>query len=182
MQRKFACLRRCRRRCGRVCQRQTPGEALQAASYLLCNRFLYDYPQTQTPLSPATPGTGTHTVKTPLLKNSVTVLTSETAPAVSGSNKTERVKTVEFLEKAQTTGRTETQKTKTAVSESNKNTATGNIEIGTAENRTAGKTTTTARETVHADETGTARTDAAKAIADPKKNAETRRCWRGSAD
>jgi hypothetical protein len=73
------------------------------------------------------------------------------------------------VEKAKTIGLAETQKTKTAVSESNKNTATGNTEIGTAENRTAGKTPTTAREHVLADETGTARTNAAKATADPKK-------------
>jgi hypothetical protein len=108
MQRKLACLRRCRRRCGRVCQRQTPGEALQAASYLLCNRFLYDYPQTPTPLSPATPRTGTLTAKTPLLKTTVTVLTSETAPAVSGSNKPVSTKPVESVGKAQTIRRAET--------------------------------------------------------------------------
>jgi len=157
MQRKLACLRRCRRRCSRVCQRQTPGEALQAASSFLCNRFLYDYPQTPTPLSPATPKTGTHAAKTPLSKNSVTVLTSETAPAVSGSNIPVSTKPVEFAGKAQTIGIAETQKTKTAVSESNKNRVAGN-----AETRTAGKNKTTARETVLADETGTARTNAAK--------------------
>jgi hypothetical protein len=162
-------LRRCRLRCGRVCQRQTPGEALQEASHLLCNRFLYDYPQTPNPLFPETPGTGTHTAINPLLKTTGTVLTSETAPNVSGSNKPVSTKPVEFLEKGQTIGLAETQKTKTAVSDSNKNTATGNTEIGTAENRTAGKTTTPARETVLADETGTALTEAAKDAADKKK-------------
>ena len=69
-----------------------------------------------------------------------------------------------------------------AVSESNKETGE-NPENGTAEIRTAGKNATATRETILADETETALTDAiTDDPAESKKNtAETRRGWRGSA-